>query len=264
MTMAGVMPSDESWRRGCAAWPDLALRRETFAEWLASRPGASETLAADQYLACACLARVPGAVEELSRRYLAEVDRYLASLRRSDADVDEVRQRLAVRLLVGDDERGPRLADYTGQGSLEGWIRIVAVRIALQLARRERATHARRELPLPLAAEVGGELGLLRKRYRSHFERALASSLAALDGEQRALLRLHYVEGMTTAAMATLYRVSRATLVRRIGDAKTAVRDGVASELARTLRLSDADQAEILAALHSVLEVSIARRLREG
>lgn len=54
------------------------------------------------------------------------------------------------------------------------------------------------------------------------------------------VLRLHFVEGMTTAAMATLYRVSRATLVRRITAAKEALRAGVASELGRSLRLTEA------------------------
>lgn len=247
--------------RDTEEWPGVAVPRATLEAWRAARPSADEAFAADHHIACACLARVPGAAEAFTRRYLASVERYLGSLARSPDRVDEVRQRLAVRLLVGEDARGPRLADYAGQGSLEGWVRIAAVRIALQLDRRERPPAPG---DAPLADAHDGELSLLRRRYRPHFKRALEAALTALDPAHRLLLRLHYVEGMTTAAMAALQRTSRATLVRRITDARDALRAAVATELGRTLKLTSHEQVELMTAVRSVLDVSVVRLLRRS
>lgn len=211
--------------------------------------------------------RVPragaGAVEAFTRRHLDPIDRYLGTLARSPDRVDEVRQRLAVRLLVGDEGRAPSLEEYGGQGSLEGWIRVSAVRTALMLERGERATAPVEDRGAKLPDAYDGELVYLRQRYRVHFKRALEVALKVLDPTHRVMLRLHFVEGMTTAAMATVYQMSRATLVRRLSDAKTALREGVASEIARTLTLTPEDYAELLGSVKSVLDVSIARLLQE-
>ena len=65
------------------------------------------------------------------------VPRYLAKLRRAVDILDEVKQRLAVRLLVAEGGRRPALAEYGGRGSLDAWLRISATRVALELGRGE-------------------------------------------------------------------------------------------------------------------------------
>lgn len=254
---------EERWTAGRAAWPDCDVSLATFAAWLAQHPEATRAYAADHYLACGCLARMPAAIAAFSKRYLADVERYLGSLASSSDIVDEVRQRLAIRLLVGDDGRGPRLADYTGKGSLEGWLRVAASRLAIDLKRGERlepdlgALVERIEDPREL------ELSFLRSRYLPHFQRALETALVELAAEHRLLLRLHFLEGMTTAAMAAFFRVSRATIVRRITDAKTALYEGVARDLSQRLGLTTSAFAELLSSIRSALEVSAMRLLTE-
>jgi len=235
----------------------------TFEAWLAQHPEATVAHSADHYLVCGCLSGLPAAIATFSKRYLADVERYLGSLASSADMVDEVRQRLAIRLLVGDDGRGPRLADYGGKGSLEGWLRVAASRLAIDMKRGERPESDLGALAERIEDPRELELSFLRSRYVHHFQRALETALGELAAEHRLLLRLHFLEGMTTAAMAAFVRVSRATIVRRITDAKTALYEGVARDISQRLGLSASAFAELLSSIRSALEVSAMRLLAE-
>src|SRR5688572_31992928 len=66
---------------------------------------------------------------------------------RNAAFVDEVRQALRIRLLVGEAGR-VRIDDYMGRGPLRAWLGVAALRIALNLKRAAR----------PPSADLLGEL----------------------------------------------------------------------------------------------------------
>ena len=65
------------------------------------------------------------------------IDTALTRLGREPMFVDEVRQVLRTKLLVGDGAP-PKIADYSGRGPLDGWVRAAAVRAAIDLKRREK------------------------------------------------------------------------------------------------------------------------------
>ena len=54
-----------------------------------------------------------------------------------------MRQRLRERLFVGSDGEPARLASYSGRGPLGTWVRIAAIRLALNLRRSERDASLR-------------------------------------------------------------------------------------------------------------------------
>jgi RNA polymerase sigma-70 factor (ECF subfamily) len=117
-----------AWEKGRRAWPDLVVEREDFAAYLAERwpIGELHNFGPDLYLACACLHRVPSAAEAFRSRYLARVPAYLGTLARSREFIAEIQQALTEDLLVG--HLGtPKLAEYRGRGSLEGFVRALAV-----------------------------------------------------------------------------------------------------------------------------------------
>lgn len=255
----------EALERGAKEWPGIALTLERFGAWRDARPASrASTVIADQVLACACLERDARAIEHLWRHHFARVERYLGPLAEDAALVDEVRQRLAIRLLVGEDARGPRLADYGGAGALEGWLRVCAHRLALEMKRGERRVESIDGVATWLSDGRNPELSVLRSRYRGDLARALVEVVAGLEPAERLVLRLHYVESMTTAALAALLGVSRATAVRRIGQAREALDRGLVRRVARELGLSERDSAELFASMSSQLEVSLARLLGQG
>ncbi|HEX8953891.1 MAG TPA: transcriptional regulator, partial [Polyangia bacterium] len=182
--------------RGRAAWPELAVDDARFAAYVASRLGddGDELYVEDLYLACACVDRLPRALAIFEARHLTVVPRHLSRLDRSPAFVDEVRQRLRERLFVGSDGEAPRLAGYSGRGPLATWVKIAAIRLALNLRRDDRDQSLGPGDEPMIAGNP--ELLLLRHRHRADFNTAFALAVAALGVEQRQLLRLHFLDSV--------------------------------------------------------------------
>jgi RNA polymerase sigma-70 factor (ECF subfamily) len=256
---------DEAWNRGRAAYPSIALGKDELGVYLEARGVPSLDHAADLYLACACLVGVPRAVDVFVEKFLRKVGLYLGRLASTPDFVAEVQQLLSIRLLVGDEERAPRLGEYTGRGSLEGWVRIAATRTALNLVRGSARAAPWTEAVERRLVDDRAELALLKHSYRGPFRQAVAEAAAQIERDHRLLLRFHYVDGMTTAQLAAFYGTSRPTVVRRIADAKRALVDRVQQALRVTIGADagDGEVRDIFALVESQLEVSLARLLAQ-
>jgi RNA polymerase sigma-70 factor (ECF subfamily) len=255
---------------GRRAWPGIDLPLPVFAEHLAGNAGSREgdageadppppegTHAADLYLASACAARVRGAVDAFEHAHIRSVDRYLARMQPSAAFVDEVRQVVREKLFVGKDGAPPKIAEYAGQGALAGWVRVVAIRAALDLNKRDAAAEEpARTLDEPVTGDP--EIDYVKQRYRQAFNDALRDAVAALPREQRELLRVHFIEGRTLEELAAEAGVHRATIARRLA----AAREAAAGEALRLLRarldVSEAELASLAGILRSQLHLSLA------
>src|SRR5438876_233997 len=129
----------ELYEVGRSAWPDLSLDRATFERFLEERvalgvaPEKTRAQAADLYLACACAHGAAGAVERFDRAHLAGLAAVVARVDPSPAFTDEVRQRLRTKLFVAEAGAIPKIAEYTGRGPLLSWVRVAALRTALNL-----------------------------------------------------------------------------------------------------------------------------------
>jgi RNA polymerase sigma-70 factor (ECF subfamily) len=250
-------------RAARAAWPDvdagggfvpyLAERwpeRASLDEWLA------DAHASDLYLACACARRDRAAIAAFDRAHLGAVADYLARSRPDAAFVEDVRQSLREKLFVGD---ARKIGEYSGRGPLGGWVRVLAVRAAIDLRRRrgERVPDLRGEAPAP----IDPELGYLADRYRGDVEDAFRRALGGLDGEQRTLLRMHFVDGITLDELARLKRLHRATIARRLATARQAILDEARRHLRERLSLSTEELTSLVGLVRSQLDVSVARLL---
>jgi RNA polymerase sigma-70 factor, ECF subfamily len=211
-------------------------------------------------LVARCLARDEDALRILERDYIQRVDGALAALRLSPAERDDVRQKLWIRLLVGD---APRLRLYAGQGSLRGFIRAVAVRLALD----ERSPTGRRlfegddallDLPDPAA---GPDSALAKRVSRAQFRAAFQIALAALTPTERTVLRQIYVDGLSTEAVARLHGTHRATIFRWTVESRRKLGAELRNELARSLKLRPAEVPSFAAFVQSELSLSLARVL---
>ena len=249
--------------RGRRAWPELAVDEARFAAYLAVRiDDRGEALnVEDLCLACACIDHLPRALEIFDARYLAAVPQHLIRLDRSSAFADEVRQRLRERLFLGSDGEPPRLASYSGRGPLATWVKIAAIRLALNLRRTDR------DQPLAAGDEpmIAGnpELLLLRHRYRADFDAAFRQAVAALSVEQRQLLRLHFLDSVSLGRIATLHHVDKSTISRRLQLAREALFAETERRLGARLNLKEGEAGSLMRLLRSQLgDVSVARLLR--
>jgi RNA polymerase sigma-70 factor, ECF subfamily len=259
---------------GARAWPGLGLSPEAFVHHLASRRAAPTSAspptahlagvhAADLYLACACAARLRGAVEAFDRAYLRRLDVYLARLRPSPAFVDEVRQALGEKLFVGKDGAPPKIGEYDGHGALESWVRVIALRAAIDLRRQGGAVVVQEARERDEPATADPEIGYLKRRYRHAFSAAFRGAVEALDAEDRELLRLRFVDGLTQVEVAARLGVHRATVVRRLEAAQQAVTDGARRLLQAQLGASEAELASLAGLMRSQIELSLPGLLKE-
>src|SRR5262249_24097690 len=126
------------------------------------------TRAADLYLAVACAARVPGAVDAFEHTHVRRVGTYLARKRPSAAFVDEVQQVVREKLFVGKDGAPPKIAEYSGQGGLAGWVRVIALRVAIDLSTRDAPVEESGQTA-DQPATGDPEVDYVKQRYRQAF-----------------------------------------------------------------------------------------------
>lgn len=253
------------WESSRAAWPGVELDPARFMAFLAARVkgdlGAVRT--PDLYLACACLAGDPLALAALDARIIARVDKAVEGVDPAPDFVDEVRQRVRERLLVADGGAAARLEDYSGQGSLLGWARTVALRLALNLKR-----DTRREVPeddevlaeLPLTGR-DVELDYVRAQHREDFTQAFRDALGSLEARDRNVLRLSFVDRLSIDQIGAIYGAHRSTAARWLNTAREQLVTRTRERLAERLKLTQSDLDSLLGALQSHLEVSLNRFL---
>ncbi len=217
---AGALPElDEALSAAHAGarlrWPGVEVDDVMFARYLAAR-ATGGTLAGlhtdDLYLACGCAAGEAAAVAAFEAEYGKDIDAVAARFRRTGLDVEDIGQQVREKILVAPAGARPKIADYSGLGFLQNWVRITAVRTFLDATRR---APGRREVGgaggLMMVADPDDdvELAYLKRHYRAAFKAAFEQAIASLTSQQRNALRQHLVAGLTIDQIAGLYGIHR-------------------------------------------------------
>jgi RNA polymerase sigma-70 factor (ECF subfamily) len=246
-----------------AAWPGVEVDRARFAAYLLERAPGSHDLGAlhtdDLYLACACTAGDAAGLAAFEARYVAEVPAFLAGVERSAAAVDDVCQLVRERLFVpADDGRRPKIAEYSGRGSLGSWLRVVTLRIAANRRRGDRPHESLDEVgAFDLLPAVDPELAIIKSRYRPAFDEALRAAFAGLTPRERLLFRMHFLDGLNIDRIGVVFGVHRATVARWIAAARDRLLERLMRGLGERLRIAPAELESLLAVVRSGLDVSL-------
>ncbi|WP_426755778.1 sigma-70 family RNA polymerase sigma factor [Myxococcus sp. Y35] len=255
-----------------APWPGVDLEGPRFASHLARLLPGDGTSAEvesltlpDVYLARAAADGLPSALSAFEARYLPEVNVAVTRLRLPPSGVDEVRQLLRQRMLVGSAETPARLAAYPGTGPLSGWVRAAALWIALDWQRQhcgQAAATDDGDLSLLVSPEDDPELAYLKRTYRAEFNACFSAALVALEPRQRNVLRLKYLDGLSIDQLGALYGVHRSTTARWVLGAQEALLGHTRRLLTERLRLTASQLDSVLRLISSQLDVSLSRLLR--
>jgi RNA polymerase sigma-70 factor (ECF subfamily) len=247
------------------AWRGIDVSFERFVARLSDggasllrNPETASERARDLYLACACEDWNQPALAAFDRSYLDVVGVSVARIDTSADFVEEVRQILRERILVGPDAK---IREYRGGGSLRGWVRTVALRTALNLRRGHRHQTPLSQPDGGVAQALDPELAVLKERYRDEVNGAVKRSLALLDADQRQLLRFYYVDKLTMSKIAAHYKVGISTVFRRLEAATSGVLDRVRGDLSARLSLSTQGLDSLLRGAHDSLSLSLSEVL---
>lgn len=251
-------------------WPGLKVDDRVFAGFLwARRPEQAEPATLDWlaeletkdlYLVCAALAgdaRALGLLEELAGPLAREV-----ADRNAWCGVTgmELRSHLLASLLVAEAGREPRLSQYSGRGPLAGFLRVCAVRLAINSAAGQSRHVALDDTDLAeraVRAEGDEELSRIKQIYRPAFEAAMREALQALPARERNLLKLHHVERLPCERIARLYGVHTSTLWRWLDRTYRDLRQDILRRLAGRLGADVGDAESILRLVSSQLDDSL-------
>ena len=210
--------------RGRAAWPAVHVDEQAFARYAAERfiPGQqlSTTHAEGLYLAHACSLGDIAAAREFEAscgRVMNACYRRLGFLQFAE----EITQRVMRAIFVHDEKTGPAILNYTGRGSLSNWVRVVTVREAYRVTRKERK-RAKREIggvderimDQAVFDEANPELLHLKRDYRAKFKLSFQRAFERLDHRERNILRYQYLDGLNLEQIGTIYDASRAIVAR--------------------------------------------------
>lgn len=255
---------DRAFAAGQGAWPGVNLDKATFAQRmreLQADPDALTQRPADLYLATACIQRDPVALGLFERTFLGSVTRQLGRVALGPAEQDELLQRLRVMLLVG---QNPKLLQYRGSGPLGAWVRVCALRLAIEMDASASVLRRNDNQALDrLMVSSPESEGLLdAEHHRESFRLALQEELAALNPKEKTLLRLHFLEGMNIDALGSVFQVHRATVARWLVGIRTAVLKNVRRRLSLDLGASPSEAKSLVRLLGAEVELSVHRILQ--
>ncbi|HWO14171.1 MAG TPA: sigma-70 family RNA polymerase sigma factor [Polyangiaceae bacterium] len=213
----------------------------------------------DLYLACACTLGTPAAIARFEALYLQRLRTFVRQIDAAPAQLDELKQRLRERVLVAQPGALPRIATYSGAGSLGSWVAIAARRLALASTRGVKPAQQPAEAVLAeqVAAGADAELDWARAEHAEAFRAALQTALKTLSARDRLLLRLHFVDGVSVTRIAASYGVSQSTVSRWLARAREHVRDEALRTLQASGHLNRAEFESLARVLQSRLELSI-------
>lgn len=239
-----------------AAWPGVENPADVFDAYVAARvvdPDAA--CIPDLWLACAIGRGDPAALRAFDSLLGGEVAPAIAHLDGGSALVGDVTHAVRERVLGG--AGAAKIGEYRGRGDLRGWLRVVAVREALQLLRQRK-----REAPLPddielaVAVDAGASLAMTDKE-RAVYRDAFTAALSSLTPRDRNLLRQHYLYSATIDELGALYAVHRATAARWIADVRATLLDRTRRHVADALRLSGDELDSVMGRVAAHLDYSL-------
>ncbi len=254
-------------------WPGLSLEPHRYVTQLGKRIAKAESVLAaltelrtsDLYVAQAAAEGDAKAVALILEKTRADVQKSLTSMRLDSVSLDEVLQKLHARVFIAEKGAPPRIATFTGTGSLAAWLSAAATRIAIDLKRANSDTAE--ELDDRLSAMVAegndAELTFLKERYRREFREAFQATFNGLTQDERHLLRMTFLDGLTIDELSPMLGVHRATVARRIAKARDDLSNGTRKKLREKFKLTGSELDSLMRLVTSAFDISLSRVLKE-
>ena len=210
-------------------WPEIVVTLKHFANMVGEAAITAESLrqwGGDVYLACAAGAGDRAAVRAIEDRFIARLPARIRRLGAAGEKVGDILQTVRERLFSG---AVPRIRAYNGACPLEQWIKVVAIRTAIDLHRTDKSIPRVEGAWLETIAPANDDASALiaKVEYKREMEAAIRELVPQLSARDRAVLRLHVVEGVSIEKIAASYGVHRVTVARWVWTAGETLLDAL-------------------------------------
>lgn len=247
------------YRLGVEKYPEIRWSWPEFLHAFERRMAEADALApaiADDYVRLACLEERPGATRVLERDYIEPLRARVAQVCRTPEVTDAALQELRGKLLL---PPTPKLSAYRSTGDFRAWLKVVAVRTAIDVARSLGVKEERQlELHDHLGAiTLGPEDRIVKEEWRVLVRSALQAALKRLPDSERHALRMNTLAGASIDQIGEVLSVHRATAARWLLAAKDKLRVYLREELAQRVGAGSPELDHLLEELPSRLDVSL-------
>jgi RNA polymerase sigma-70 factor, ECF subfamily len=229
-----ALPSDgeiaAAHREAAELWaPAVSVPIERFGDMITGAAVTAECLrqwGTDLYLACAAGSGNDAAVRVIEERFIARLPARIRRLGATSENVGDILQTVRERLFSGE---VPRIRAYNGAGPLEQWIKVVAIRTAIDQHRTAKSIPRVEGAWLETVAPPDGDASalMMKVEYKREMEAAIRELVPQLSARDRAVLRLHVVEGVSIEKIAASYGVHRVTVARWVWTAGETLMDAL-------------------------------------
>lgn len=240
-------------------WPEAPEPDEALVEQLeAARQRGGMLRVEDLFLAWWCRRGDEAAIAAFEAAF--EDDLRGAAARFSELSADELRQQLRVKLFVGTDGAPARIHDYSGAGSLRGWLRVTAVRSFIDATRVARPRQREQPLDEQELLGIGDPQGVaMRAELAAAVKQAFAAAVAQLAPRERVFLRHAYVDRHTLDQIALHYAVHRTTVARTLAAAREQLVTATRAGTAAAVGVSDDELTSVIRALDSRIDLELSK-----
>ncbi len=226
-------------------------------------PALSQVHVEDLALTFRCARKDEGAMASLERDNFDIIDVALARMPDAAAHSSEITQQLRQRLFMGDGDRPPSIAQYAERGDLRSWLRVAAVRCAIDVLRIQRREIGLGDRLLEdlTAPGVDPEIDHLKRLYHAEFKKAFEDVLASLSSRDRNVLRYHLLQQLNIEQIGVIHDVHRSTVARWLASLRKTLLVSTRQALARRLSVGSDEVESIMRLIRSQLDASIERIL---
>jgi RNA polymerase sigma-70 factor, ECF subfamily len=199
------------------------------------------------------------AIAEIERHHSATIGFACHRFAGRDHSIDDLRQILRTQLFVASATSGPKIAEYSGRGTLSSWLRVTAARTFIDLIRRKdrsREALGSDELPEPCSPEDLA-LDAIKSEHRKIVAGALRDAFRELEAGTRHLLRQHLIVGVSIDQVGAGLGLHRSTAARRIAKAREELVRGTRRLVAARLKIPEREIDEVCGLVVSGIDVSM-------
>ncbi|MCB9547617.1 MAG: sigma-70 family RNA polymerase sigma factor [Myxococcales bacterium] len=212
----------------------------------------------DLYLVLGCLAGSDRAIRLFLERFGAYLTRLCQRYAPTGAIAEDVEAQLLATLFTArhaDDPTSARLFAYRGAGTLQGWLRVTARRLVIDLLRRQRAEGEPPRLDQLATPGPRQDAQIERSQAAALLRPVFLECVAELSEAERALLRRYYRDGDVLREIGADLGIDTSSVFRRLGTAREKIWKRFQRRARTELGLTEGDLRSLLGSLAAGLDL---------
>jgi RNA polymerase sigma-70 factor len=219
------------------------------------------------FLATACAGGDEAAWEIFRTQYQSVIRKTALRALGNTADAQELADTLLTDLFLpstpGSSKGDNKIGQYHGMGSLEGWIKVVIHRLAIDRFRIQQKNVSLEDLAVePASTEPARQTS----HSIEHFEMqkalamvsgSLTAALAQLSTQEKLVLNLYYLQNVNLKEIGKWLKVHESTVSRLLERLKAQLRKAVNKRLQDEFKIKKVEIPHIIELAHSHLEIDL-------